>query len=284
MDYRISELETIFRQMFRASDGNVVTRDLALPGCEGLTIFEEPLFSAASARDPIFLKYKEPGVIGEPFMTPEEWLPGAKSVAVLFFPFTGEVRASNRNVSEETSNAWLHGRIEGQAFQNAFIEKVRDWFLSQGFRAIIPPADPRFTRILTDLGEDNPEAIHFATSWSERHAAYAAGLGTFSLTRGLITKKGMAGRFSSVITDAEIEPAVRPYTGVYDYCIRCGACIKRCPVNAITMEGGKNQKLCREWVAVHSKQVHAPRYGCGKCQTGVPCEAGIPVRRIVEAG
>ena len=32
----------------------------------------------------------------------------------------------------------------------------------------------------------------YISTWSERHAMYAAGLGTFGLSKGLITKKGMA--------------------------------------------------------------------------------------------
>jgi len=36
-----------------------------------------------------------------------------------------------------------------------------------------------------------------ASSWSERHAAYAAGLGTFSLNDALITPKGIAHRLGS---------------------------------------------------------------------------------------
>ena len=37
----------------------------------------------------------------------------------------------------------------------------------------------------------------------------------------------------SIIISEEMEADVRPYTGVYDYCTNCGACIRRCPVKAI---------------------------------------------------
>ncbi|MBR4401120.1 MAG: 4Fe-4S binding protein, partial [Synergistes sp.] len=88
--------------------------------------------------------------------------------------------------------------------------------------------------------------------------------------------KGVAGRYASIIISEYIEPDERPYKGVYEYCIMCGACIKRCPVHAITLEGGKNQLLCKELLARTRANKYAPRYGCGKCQTGVPCEDKIP--------
>ncbi|MBR3245814.1 MAG: 4Fe-4S binding protein [Parasporobacterium sp.] len=127
----------------------------------------------------------------------------------------------------------------------------------------------------TVLDEKDPEGIHVSSNWSERHAAYASGLGTFCLSRGLISSKGVAGRYASIIVSEYFEPDERTYTGIYDYCIHCGACIRRCPVNAITLEDGKNQRICKEWIDKTSER-YAPRYGCGKCQTVVPCESRIP--------
>ncbi|RKJ54879.1 epoxyqueuosine reductase, partial [bacterium 1XD42-8] len=44
------------------------------------------------------------------------------------------------------------------------------------------------------------------------------------------------------------------------------------------LEQGKNHALCREYLQ-KTKEKFSPRFGCGKCQTGVPCEYQIPVRR-----
>ena len=117
--------------------------------------------------------------------------------------------------------------------------------------------------------------MHIASNWSERHVAYASGLGTFCLTRGLISEKGVAGRYGSIIITEEVEPDTRPYEGVYDYCIMCGACIKRCPAGAISLKHGKNQLKCKLWMDRTGRK-YDPRYGCGKCQVGVPCEDRIP--------
>ncbi len=59
----------------------------------------------------------------------------------------------------------------------------------------------------------------FGSNWSERHVAYISGLGTFSLSKGIITEKGMAGRLISLVTDAPLPPTPRAYTELYEYCI-----------------------------------------------------------------
>lgn len=62
----------------------------------------------------------------------------------------------------------------------------------------------------------------------------------------------------------------------------CGACIRRCPAEAITMEKGKDHTVCEPWLT-RTAQLYAPRYGCGKCQTKVPCESQIPVKAFRDA-
>lgn len=94
----------------------------------------------------------------------------------------------------------------------------------------------------------------------------------------MITEKGMAGRFLSCIISEEIPPDTRPYTDIYAYCIRCGACIERCPVNAISFEQGKVHSICSAWLN-KTAALYKPRYGCGLCQTAVPCESCNPVER-----
>ena len=63
-------------------------------------------------------------------------------------------------------------------------------------------------------GEDEPV---YGSMWSERHVAYVCGLGTFGLSKGIITRRGMAGRFCSLVTELELDADIRPYQGLYDY-------------------------------------------------------------------
>ena len=55
--------------------------------------------------------------------------------------------------------------------------------------------------------------------------------------------------------------------------------MKRCPADAIT-EAGHDKARCAEFVlkqmAVIKEVYGIDVYGCGLCQTGVPCEEGIP--------
>ena len=259
------------KDIFNACELNYVKEEVAIsPELAGLKLFEEPLVKFGSVKDELFRKYKEPGVIGPWFQGPEEWLPEGKTVISLFFPFTEAVRESNRKCTEIPSSEWLHGRIEGQACLTGFMNRVKDWFEENGVVACVPSNDKRFHQVI--------ENGVYGSNWSERHVAYLCGLGTFGLSKGIITEKGMAGRFMSIIISEELEADVRPYTGVYDYCTNCGACIRRCPAEAITFEEGKDHKKCDAWNKMIGEK-HKPRFGCGLCQVKVPCETKIPARR-----
>ncbi len=97
------------------------------------------------------------------------------------------------------------------------------------------------------------QRFSYASSWSERHAAHAAGLGTFGLCDGLITARGKAMRAGSVVAKISIEPTPRPYADHRAYCLffadgTCGKCIDRCPARAIT-EAGHDKEKCRQHLA-----------------------------------
>jgi len=276
------EMHRLIEEVFAACPGNVISEEIAMsPEVVGIAMFETPLVGVASAEDDLFETYKEVGVIGPWFMGPEEWLPGAKTVVSLFFPFTEEVRASNRACAEGPSQAWVHARVEGQGYLNTYMKLLKEKLEAMGIRVCAPSIDGRFVQVNAGSNrEDYPFVTQdtYGSNWSERHVAFASGLGTFGLSKGLITKKGMAGRFASIIIDAEMQPDERPYTDVYEYCTMCGACVRRCPVGAITREGGKRHAPCDAWLQETKKQF-APRFGCGLCQTKVPCESGIPKKR-----
>lgn len=225
-------------------------------------IFDAPLLGVALASDPLFEELKDPAVIGSHHRRPTEWLPGAKSVISYFLPFSTSVREANR-VQGLPATEWLYGRIEGEACNNALRSYLVDLLAQAGVRAIAPVLDSGF------------EVVNKRSNWSERHVAFIAGLGTFGLSKSLITKKGSAGRYGSVITDLELEPTPRNYKDVYEYCTFCGECIGRCPSGAIKPEG-KDIWTCSAYLDTQIKPRYAPRYGCGKCQTAVACEYEMP--------
>lgn len=100
-------------------------------------------------------------------------------------------------------------------------------------------------------------------------------LGTFGLSKGLITKRGIAGRFGSIITELYLALDNRAYHEIYEYCSMCGAYVKNCPVKAISIENGKDHNICSKLLDITADKFK-PRYGCGKCQINVPCENRIP--------
>lgn len=269
-------------KIFHECPGNIITEDIAIDReMIGLVMFDEPLIGFGSANDKLFEEYKNPSIIGSWHMTPREWLTDGNTVVSFFLPFTEKVKSDNRKCDDGPAAAWLHARIEGQSFIAEFMRRVKEWLDSQGAASCVPALDSRFHTIMGGDGNaDDPgcDKNTYSSNWSERHAAYVCGLGTFGLSKGIITRKGMAGRFASVIIDTVMSCDTRPYNGVYEYCTQCGACIKRCPVHAISFENGKDHTICGPWVS-QTKQLYAPRYGCGLCQTRVPCESGIPKRR-----
>lgn len=270
--YSKEELRNDCVALFSRCSGNWTE----IPGAGSIELFDLPIIGFASAVDKLFESYREKEVVGPMFLSPEEWLPGAKTVAAFFFPFTSAVRDSNREMPDQPSVPWLYGRVEGQQFLGEFMERLRSHLAGIGIRICVPSMDERFAVRRESFTGSDGEDFHADSSWSERHAAYACGLGTFGLSRGLITKKGMAGRIASIVMDAEFEPDERTYTGAYDFCIRCGACAANCPAGAITLEYGKNNVKCSRYLD-QTKEQFFPRYGCGKCQVGVPCEFRQPL-------
>lgn len=262
-------------------DWGIVTPEAAIrPDLAGLKLFQPPLVGFGSGEDILFEEYKKEGIIGPWHMSPSEWLPGGKSVISLFFPLSEAVRASSRPKCEETAPEWLHGRIEGQAFIVELLKELKTWLEGQGITVCIPVLDQRFRTVMGGKGMDGFDGLDentFGCNWSERHAAYVCGLGTFGLSKGLITRQGMAGRLGSLIIDRELEADVRPYSEIYEYCSFCGACVHRCPMGSISLEKGKDHRLCNQRIQ-KTKELYAPRYGCSQCQTAVPCERGIPGR------
>jgi ferredoxin len=266
----------------------------ALTHLDGSPFYSSPLVGYADGDDPLFERYRE--LIGPTHMTPREWIEAALSegqdaqhaslerisVVAYVLPVAEAVRASNREQREAPSAQWAHTRNCGEGFNERVCSFVVDMLRQSGYLAIGP--------LISDLFRTYQEAQpgHAArppfSNWSERHAQYAAGLGTFSVNDGLITARGIAHRCGSVITNLPLEPTARPYAGPYDYCLllaegRCGVCIDRCPAGAISEEG-HDKLLCRRYQNENLRSLREALdisiSGCGLCQTAVPCEAGIP--------
>lgn len=251
---------------------------------DGTPYFENPLVGFADASDQLFSEIKS--IIGEFYLTPLEVLErsfpehegswGGSSVISWILPISMSTRESNRKEIRYPSKAWAHTRTYGEEFNNQLREHVASFIREHGFLAVAPILSPFFEVLQSDK-------VGFTSNWSERHVAYVAGLGTFSLSRGLITKRGVAVRCGSLVTNLRLNPTERSYGNYQEYCLfynsdKCGRCIARCPGGAISEEG-HNKELCMIHCAEimqKSDEYDAEMPGCGLCQTAVPCEAGIP--------
>lgn len=274
-----------FIEVFRKTSGwNRVPPEKALRSdLAGMEMFSPALVGTADAGDPAFFLLKRREAVGPQFLLPGEWLPGARSVVSFFLPFTAGVREANAGSGPEPAPEWLHGRIEGQEFIDRLSRALVERLLEEGGDAVSPAVDLRFASctlrntVFLD-GNGTPFPVTFTSNWSERHVAFVCGLGTFGLSRGLITSRGIAGRFGSVITTFPLTPDNVVPEELYGNCILCGECAAKCPAGAISLEKGKDHVLCSKYLDL-MKEKHSPRYGCGKCQTGVPCEKGIPAKQ-----
>ena len=240
---------------------------------DGMRFFEHPVFSIARADNPLFMDIKRPEVVGEHHLLPQDWLPGAKSVISVFLPYSRSTVEANKIDDAVPAMEWLYTRVDGQRFLLALGALVRDALIADGCKAITPYTEDSFIMQVSKNPAPGTEHVPpYSTNWSERHVGAAAGLGTFGLSTNFISKAGCAGRLVSIITDWDIEPDERDYDDWLGYCNRCGACIRRCQAKAHFKDRpGKDHAKCSEFMGEACKPFQ-PRYGCGKCQSGIPCE------------
>lgn len=250
--------------------------------------WEDPLVGFSSGDDPIYQEYKE--YVGAFHWVPLEIFANtfpdlktqAEDLTIISWvlPQTEATKSDNRKETVYPSERWARARIYGQEVNVKLSNYVVTALEKAGIKAVAPSLSPSFSSMAS-------ERYTISSTWSERHAAFASGLGTFGLCDGLITSKGKAMRCGSVVAHIRIPPVKRPYEDHHAYCLfyskgTCGKCIQRCPVGALTSTGHDKGK-CRSYIYKDTKDYVKSHfgfegYGCGLCQTGVPCESKIPIR------
>jgi len=276
----LEELVAFIRAVVASSPAN------RLAHIDGRPVFDTPLVGVADGDDPLFTRYKD--IIGSHHLTPREVLaslvprfaqgaPVTVRVLCWVLPISARTKQDNAAMTKEPSQSWAHTRHYGEQFNNELRAEVERYVREHGGTAIAPATSPLFR-----TARDMPGGP--SSTWSERHALYAAGLGTFGLCDGFLTPVGKAMRCGSVVTDVPLQVTPRRYhshTAACAYLERgtCGACMARCPVGAIG-PSGHDKNACTHYQdeTLHPlRDVYGvPITGCGLCQTGVPCESGLP--------
>jgi len=263
-------------------------------------IFSDPIFGASNGDDAIFHKFKE--VVGLKHLTPlEMWEANgftgkAENIRIvsIIFPYSNSIREASKNADKIPADEYCIGRNQADRFMDVVLKEVIKFFHKNGFIAT--------SGMLSDtFNVKTGRKIY--SNWSERHIAFAAGLGTFSLHEGLITEVGCNVRITSVLTNAPMIITKRDSDEPYGNCLyyskgTCKKCIERCPANAITEEGHDKFKCAeygryvRESIIERLKPYIQPKWtrfngvlrkrqppvGCAFCQFDIPCMDKNPVK------
>lgn len=293
------QIQKFLEEQFIANGLNRLPEDYG-----GGPIFDLPLTGVSRGDDPIFNKFKE--VVAPEHLTPAEmWLQSgfynedkidAKlRILSVIFPFAKKVREESKTAQKMPADIYAVARNHAGPFMNDVMQEAARFFQDRGYRAVVATQSKAFRTI------EKPNPFRRYAVWSERHIAFAAGLGTFSLHEGLITDVGCNIRISSLITDAPLRLTPRKSDEPYGNCLyyaqgTCKECIDQCPADAITEEGHDKIKCSAYLKTIQKVKIKSlgpilipivrqhldgekKTYpmGCAFCQFDVPCMDKNPV-------
>ena len=246
------------------------------------------LVGIVSGNNPIFEQYKQ--IIGEFHLTPWEvyqWYCSKNnltpspieniSVIAYILPFNKETKQQHLDYSKEwPCERWAHSRLFGEMANEKLQKFLVEELQKEGTNAIAPSIEQELFRMLPKI-----ENTIWVSTWSHRHMAFAAGLGSFGLSDGFINEKGIAMRCGSLVVDLQLpsDAANRP-SDPYAYCTNCGECVERCPAGALSLETRHDKIKCANYCFKTTKYIkknfNIDIDACGLCQVGVPCEDTLP--------
>ena len=226
------------------------------------TAYHQPLIGFVDALDPRFSELSER--VEYPHHQPEDLLPGARSVVCFFLPFVPEIAYANQKGKGDVAYEWALAYQE----TNALIGRITSRLIVElggiGVRAAAEPATGNFN------------SVDLRSHWSHKSIAVLAGIGSFGLHQLVITDAGCAGRFGSLVIDAELPvEAPEPKERCEYYALgTCMDCVLACPAKAISEDSPLDRVACWEQLIKNSKDflgIGDEVKVCGKCAVLGPC-------------
>lgn len=232
---------------------------------ESITKYRDPIIEFVAASDPDFSNLNKWTEFIH--LMPEELLPGARSVVCFFLPFAPEIVCANEREKEQVAREWAIAYHETNIFIGQLTSSLIELLDQCGIQAAAEPATGNF--------DENALKSH----WSHKSIAVLAGLGSFGLHKMVITDAGCAGRFGSIVIEAQL-PIDKPQQKErceYYQSGTCMDCIFGCPVNAINEDEPFNRQVCWEQCLKNADDfldLGDEVQVCGKCAVVGPCALG----------
>jgi epoxyqueuosine reductase QueG len=210
---------------------------------------------------------------------PDDLLPTAKTVIVLFIPFKeslvrenhpGKFPCPNWGIAYEVTNDLIDKTL-------AHLEVL---LKTKGYECALTASTSN-----PDSDEDDDT---MAARWSHKHLGYLCDMGRFGVNAQFITPSGCSGRMGSMVTDADI--GNHPLVSKKELCLHkigqaCLQCVARCPVKAVTVDEGILRQRCNQRLYFNSDNriklgLGERTHGCAKCQVNVPCSLSDPTEGL----
>lgn len=156
-----------------------------------------------------------------------ELLPEAKSIIVFAYKVLSSCESPSWSVA-------LNGYVDLGAFAKSAAYRAAR-YLESNYNAKVAnvPLSSPF-----DIRHDRRGIAEF----SHRHAAVAAGLGSFGRHNLVIHPRfGTRVNFTSIITNLELKPSPKCNE---DFCLHCNLCVENCPGRALDTEGRTDLMRC----------------------------------------
>jgi epoxyqueuosine reductase QueG len=227
-----------------------------------ITNYRQPLVGFVAADEPDFSRLGR--LIGGEHLTPADLLPGARSVVSFFLPFSKDTAIANTKEPERVAREWGLAYAETNALIGVVTGRLIEVLKKAGIQAAAEPAT------------GNYDETTLRSNWSHKSIAVLAGLGSIGLHQMVITDSGCAGRFGSLVLDAELpikKPPPKERCEYYDTGT-CLECVLRCPVQALNEHAPFDRLACWRQCRKNGTDfidLRADVYVCGKCAVFGPC-------------